>query len=88
MGHRGRRRVRTAALPRGGQLGARLGQRLLERAHLEQLLLLTPRGRLARLRRAGREIGREIEREISPREIGCISRTSRTSLRQVASTTP
>lgn len=84
MGHCGRRRVRTAAVPRGGQLGARLGQRLLERAHLEQLLLLTPRGRLARLRRAGRELGREI----SPREIGCVSRTSRTSPREVASTTP
>ena len=88
MGHRGRRRVRTAAVPRGGQLGARLGQRLLERAHLEQLLLrhvlLAPRGRLARRRRAGRELGREI----SPREIGCLSRTSRTCPREVASTTP
>ena len=84
MEHRGRRRVRTAGVPRGGQLGARLGQRLLERAHLEQLLLLAPRGRLARLRRAGRELGREI----SPREIGCVSRTSRTSPREVASTTP
>ena len=64
MRHRGRHRVRTAALPRDRQLGARLGQRVLDRADLKLLLLFTLKGRLARLCRAGREI--------CVREIRCI----------------
>ena len=65
MRHRGRHCIRTATLPRGHQLGARLSQCLLEHTDLKQLLLCTLRGQLARLCRAGRKI--------SVREIWCIS---------------